>query len=344
MENTAKKTEIKIKPLSSNGFVALFQKIARWWLGGWYAFSDKHPKLASTIYKVFFFIVFSEGVTIWQFLVMLFLPYLFGLGLAQTEFIWPKVMLGIFDGETELFWAIFNEPMIDATGHITAIKEAAVIGGGLGNFIAFEIAVFTAQCINFPLQRNITFRSKGNPWYQAMWYFIGWVLISIFVNALVGIVTPFLTSWGWDKAIRDLIKTFITGGISMIIFFFIFMVIFPDYRKMSKTQAKKVEGLKAKGASQAEIDAAQALADEYAHNADITDAEKASVAAANIANAKAIAWDYRVKKYDKMKAAGATEEALAEEQKVVDAKYNDALAAAEKRDEAQALLDSLTAA
>ena len=348
MENTAKTTEIKIKPLSTNGFVAFFQKIARWWLGGWYAFSDKHPKLASLIYKVFFFIVFSEGVTIWQFLVMLFLPNLF-VGLEKVPFIWPQVMLGINDPETglELFWAIFNEPMIDAAGHILpsteAAKSLAVIGGGLGNFIAFEIAVFTAQCINFPLQRNITFRSKGNPWYQAMWYFIGWVLISIFVNALVGIVTPFLTSWGWNKVIRDLIKTFITGGISMIIFFFIFMVIFPDYNKMLKSKTAKVEKLKASGASAEDIAAAEADAAETKKHADLFNADKERVAADNIANAKAIAWDYRVKKYDKMKAKGATQEELDAEQKIIDEKYEQAYAAAVKRDEANALYQSLNA-
>ena len=67
---------------------------------------------------------------------------------------------------------------------------------GWGYFIAFEIAVFTAQCINFPLQRNITYRSHGNPWFQAMWYFIGWVLVSIATNAIWGICNAFLLHWG----------------------------------------------------------------------------------------------------------------------------------------------------
>ncbi len=331
------KTEITIKPLSDNKFAAFFQKIARWWLGGWYGFSDKHPKLASTLYKVFFFIVFSEGVTIWQYLVMLFLPHLFGLGLARIEFIWPAISLGITDPETGigLVWAIFNEPMIDLLGHITTTASAAVIGGGLGNFIAFEIAVFTAQCINFPLQRNITFRSKGNPWYQAMWYFIGWVLISLFVNALVGIVTPFLTSWGIAKALRDLIKTFITGGISMIIFFFIFMVIFPDYGKMAKTQKKKIEKLKALGTDKDKLSSAQTLLCNYEKKASLAEAEKLAVSAENIANAKAVAWEYAVKKYEKAKAKNVSHQELILEEQTVKDRYERALEAAQKRDKAK---------
>ena len=330
-------TTIKIKPLSKNPIAAAFQKLGRWWLGKWYAFSDKHPKFAPVLYKVFFFIVFSEGVTIWQYLVMLFLPHLFGSGLARVEFIWPAVDLGITDPETgaKLVWAIFNEPMIDAAGHITSDVTAAVVGGGLGNFIAFEIAVFTAQCINFPLQRNITFRSKGNVWYQAMWYFIGWVLISVFVNALVGIVTPFLTLWGWSKALRDLIKTFITGGISMLIFFFIFMVIFPDYDKMSRGQNKKIETAKKRGASAEEIENLSVVYNDFVKKAEITAAEKEYVSAINIANAKAVAWDYRVKAYEKAKTKGLSASAAIEYETAIKEKYEQALSAAAKRDEAE---------
>ena len=36
---------------------------------------------------------------------------------------------------------------------------AVIIGGGLGYFISYEVGSFLAQCINFPLQRNITFKS-----------------------------------------------------------------------------------------------------------------------------------------------------------------------------------------
>ena len=74
MEFTEQDIQKEVKPLSENAFVRFFQRIARWWLGAWYGFADKHPKLAPWIYKIFFFFVFSMGVTIWQFIVMTFLP------------------------------------------------------------------------------------------------------------------------------------------------------------------------------------------------------------------------------------------------------------------------------
>ena len=124
-----------------------------------------------------------------------------------------------------MVWGIFNEPVVLKDG-------VAQIGGGLGNFLAFEVAVFTAQCINFPLQRNITFKSDGNPVIQAIWYFIGWVAISILVNAVWGFIGPvfshLITS---EKAITDLLKTFITGGLSMFVIFFIFKIIFPEKKE-----------------------------------------------------------------------------------------------------------------
>ena len=200
--------------------LAFFQSCRR----KWKRFSLYHPKLSKLLYQIFYFLVFSNAVTIWQYLVMLFLPHLFGLGLASQEFIWPSITLWTWKDGSEAIFGIFNEPVLYQNGEV-------IIGGGLGNFIAFEIAVFTAQCINFPLQRNITFKSKGNPYYQAMWYFIGWVLISVLVNACWGFVNMFMIYWGVVPALSNLLKTFITGGLSMIIFFFIFKIIFPEGEK-----------------------------------------------------------------------------------------------------------------
>ncbi|MFA6830098.1 MAG: hypothetical protein WCR67_05295, partial [Bacilli bacterium] len=118
---------------------------------------------------------------------------------------------------------------------------------GLGYFLAFEIAVFTAQCINFPLQRNITYRSHGNVAVQIMWYFIGWLLISFATNAIWGFLNCLFTSWGWYlvgaeglATLAGLFKTILTGGISMVIFFFIFLIIFPaGAADTSREEAKK---------------------------------------------------------------------------------------------------------
>lgn len=81
-------------------------------------------------------------------------------------------------------WSLLGYNVLrDASG-------AVMIGGGLGYFISYETGSFVAQCINFPLQRNITFKSHGNPWYQAMWYFIAWIAISLICNGFNNLWMP----------------------------------------------------------------------------------------------------------------------------------------------------------
>lgn len=317
--NSLQQAEVRVKPLSSNAFLAFFQRIWRWWLGVWYGFEEKHPKLASLLYKVFFFIVFSEGVTVWQYLVMTFLPY--PLGYDPNNFAaWG--------------WAPFKILGVDCT----IFGDAK----GLSYFIAYEIAVFTAQCINFPLQRNITYKSKGNPYYQAMWYFIGWVVISLAMNVIWGIINCFLIAWGWADALITLIKTVITGGVSMVVFFFIFMIIFPDMKKAAENARKKADAVKASGANEAAAAAAEekAVAAEKAYKLD--EARTNEISAKSLADAKAVAWSALNAKLANMQGK-ASEEEIAVIQKGVDEKYQEALEAARKRDEAVAYNQALIA-
>lgn len=206
-------------------------KVVQFFVNGWSNFKEKHPKGAELIRQICSFLLFSVSVTLWQYLVMLFLPYAFK-NLASKPFVWPKVTLWHWlDGSPAIF-GIFNEPVLyDSLGNVK-------IGGGLGNFIAFEIAVFTAQCINFPLQRNITFKSHGNPWYQALWYFIGWVLVSLFTSALWGFINMFCIHFNLPNALTAFFKTMVTSNISMVVFFFVFKIIFNDSPKQNAKDKK----------------------------------------------------------------------------------------------------------
>ena len=78
-----------------------------------------------------------------------------------------------------------------------------MIGGGLGYFLSYEIRSFVAQCVNFPLQRNVTFKSHGNVAYQILWYFIAWVLISLFCNAINGLWLPLAQARRASRTIGD---------------------------------------------------------------------------------------------------------------------------------------------
>ena len=185
----------------------------------WEQFQKKHPKAAKWLYQIFYFWVFSMGVTILQYLMFTFFPYLFGIGLAGTEFMWPQIPIHFAGFDYK--WNILGyEVARNAAGEV-------VVGGGLGKFIRYELGTFLAQCVNFPLQRNITFKSHGNLAWQIMWYFIAWVLISLVCNAVNGLWMPIAQNY-FAPAVYNILVTFITGGVSMVIYFFVYKIIFPE--------------------------------------------------------------------------------------------------------------------
>ena len=339
---TMEDVKAQIKPLSDNAFVAFFQNIWRAWLGFWYGFADKNPKIAKLIQQFVVMFLFSNLVTIFQLLVMVFLPYAFK-AIWDTPFVWPAIALPWTDAAgNALNYAIFNEPvkfltagketLIASTPEIVAeyIAQGHTLQmSGLGNFIAFEIATFLAQCINFPLQRNVTFKSKGNPIVQGIWYFIGWLAISVGVNAIWGIMNPLMMWWNWNEFVIALIKTVLTGGVSMVIFFFIFLIIFPDLEKMAAKAEKKVEALKAASAPAEKIAEAEKKAAGLRVQANLDTARRNEISANTLANTKALSWEASVKLLETMKADSAkyTAEQVATQEKVVEEKYQQALEA-----------------
>ncbi len=190
-----------------------------WWQEKWRAFEKQHRQLAKWIYQIFYFFVFSMGVTVFQYIVFTFMPGILGLGLAGTEFMWPQKQMSVLG--VDFTWSLLGYNILyDVNGTV-------VIGGGLGYFISYEAGSFLAQCINFPLQRNITFKSHGNPVYQVLWYFIAWIVISLICNGFNNLWMPIAAEYV-APAVYNILVTFITGGVSMVIFFFVFKIIFPE--------------------------------------------------------------------------------------------------------------------
>lgn len=191
----------------------------------WDRYAEKHEKAAKLIQQFAYFWVFSMGVTVFQYLVFTFLPGILGLRLAGKEFMVPQIPIRIFD--IEFTWSLLGYNVLrDAEGNV-------MLGGGLGYFISYELGSFLAQCINFPLQRNITFKSKGNVWYQAMWYLIAWIVISLVCNGFNNFWMPIAAEYV-PPAVYNIMVTAITGGVSMVIFFFVFKIIFPEGEKGRK--------------------------------------------------------------------------------------------------------------
>ena len=127
-----------------------------------------------------------------------------------ADFGWPGIDITLF-GET-FKWNILG-------------YDAA--HGGLPYFCAYMVAMVIGECINFPIQRNFVFRSKGNLAKQIGWYLLAFCLITCIVNsinciwvAVAGLLVP--------DFIYNIGTTVLNGGISMVIFFFVNKIIFPE--------------------------------------------------------------------------------------------------------------------
>lgn len=312
-QNSILEAELKaqIKPLPENGFKRFFVKIYRRWLEVWYNFCDRHERASAILQKVFFFLMCSVSVTVLQYVLMTFLPYAFK-GLNHGPWGWPNIPVAAAGGQPYMIFGDAN---------------------GLGYFLSFEIAVFLAQCINFPLQRNLTYRSHGNIAVQALWYFIGWILVSLFTSVLWGICNCFLLYWRLPDAVIGIGKTMLTGIFSLAVFFFIFMIIFPDNVKLAKGARKKYERAVAKGKPAEKLEALRVRAEELERRARISEAESARYKATAQAGAAAMRYFALKQKKD---------ERQEEFSKRKQAALENAISAVEKKKEALAEYESAT--
>ena len=110
----------------------------------WNNFAAKHPAAAKWVREGGLFVIVSNLITVFKYLLLQFLPKAFA-SLPVVDFGWPGIDITLF-GET-FKWNIL-------------VYDAA--HGGLPYFCAYMIAMVIGECINFPIQRNFVFRSKGN--------------------------------------------------------------------------------------------------------------------------------------------------------------------------------------
>jgi putative flippase GtrA len=97
------------------------------------------------------------------------------------------------------------------------------------------IAMFVGEAINFPLQRNIVFRSHGNWVYQALWYLVAFCVVTCIVNSIncvwVAVAGLFVPDF-----IYNIGTTVLNGGVSMVIFFVVNKIIFPEGEAKNNTE------------------------------------------------------------------------------------------------------------
>ena len=174
----------------------------------WNTFAIKHPAAAKWVREGGLFVIVSNLITVFKYLLLQFLPKAFS-GLPVVDFGWPGVDVTLF-GET-FKWNILG-------------YDAA--HGGLPYFCAYMIAMIIGECINLPIQRNFLFRSEGNLRKQSAWYVLAFCVITCIVNSIncVGVAVAGLLV---PDFIYNIGTTVLNGGISMVIFFFVNKIIFP---------------------------------------------------------------------------------------------------------------------
>lgn len=189
--------------------------IATWWKEKWSAFAAEHPGASKWIREGGLFVIVSNLITVLKYLLLLFLTLAFA-GVPDIDFGFPSIDITLF-GET-FKWNIIG-------------YDAA--HGGLSYFCAYMVAMVIGECINFPIQRSFVFRSRGNIWYQGMWYMITFGIVTCIVNSInciwVAVAGIFVPDWLYNIG-----TTVLNGGVSMVAFFFANKIIFPGGAKKNK--------------------------------------------------------------------------------------------------------------
>lgn len=175
----------------------------------WERFSGRHPSAAKWMREGGLFIIFSYVVTFLKYIMLQFLPAMFS-GYADIGWGWPSAEVSLFG--IDFVW--------NAIGY-------SVEQGGMAYLLAYLISSFLGECVNFPLQRNFTFRSHGKIGPQIAGYFLAWVVITIIVNS-INCVWVAVASQLVPDFVYNIGTTVLNGGVSMVVFFVVNKIIFAD--------------------------------------------------------------------------------------------------------------------
>lgn len=175
----------------------------------WGSFAEKHPELSKWIREGGLFVIVSNLITVFKYFLLTFLPAAFAF-LGSRDFGFPGVEVSLFG--IPFKWYIIGY---------------GADQGGIAYFTAYMIAMVIGEVINFPIQRNLVFRSKGNVAWQILWYALAFCVITCVVNSIncvwVAVAGHFVPGWLYNIG-----TTVLNGGVSMVVFFFVNKIIFPE--------------------------------------------------------------------------------------------------------------------
>lgn len=185
------------------------QKIKQLWAN----FAEKHPSLSVWVREGGFFIIISNLITIFKYLILTFLPAAFAF-MGNRDFGFPGIDLTLFG--VEFKWYIIGY---------------GADQGGISYFTAYMIAMFIGEVINFFMQRKYTYRSNGNILFQGAWYLLAFCVVTCVVNSInciwLALSGALLVDPAWD-IVKSIVTTVMNGGISMVVFFIVNKIVFSD--------------------------------------------------------------------------------------------------------------------
>ncbi len=181
------------------------EKLKALWLG----FESKNPKIAKWVREGGLFLIVSTLITVFKYLLLTFLPQAFAF-MGNADFGFPGIDITLFG--IEFKWYIIGY---------------GADQGGAAYFTAYMIAMVIGEVINFFIQRKYVFRSDGNILYQGLWYLLAFCAVTCVVNSInciwVAVAGHFVPGWLYNIG-----TTFLNGTVSMVIFFIVNKIIFPE--------------------------------------------------------------------------------------------------------------------
>ena len=205
------------------------EAIKNWWMPKWNSFAEKHPKIAEWVRKGGLFLIFSYVVTAIKALLLIFLPTLFYHLVDFQEWLWPGIPVTMFGVDFKL--SIIGNALETSkeTGEL-------LINSGLAFTLANLTAIVFGECINFPLQRNVTFKSHGPLVPQILCHGVATIVVFLVMNLFTCIWNPVTGALIANEGVRNIVSaivtTIVTGGVAMVIIFFVDNKIFaPDFGK-----------------------------------------------------------------------------------------------------------------
>ncbi len=185
------------------------------------SFAEQHPKAAEWFRKGGLFLIFSWVVTALKAVMLMFLPDLFRGMVGNAQWLWPNIPVSLFGVQFNL--AVIGNALEEVGGVMT---------GGLAFTLANLTAIFLGECINFPLQRNVTFKSRGPLGPQLGLHFLATMVVFLVMNLFTCVWNPVTNALIANAALRNTVQsvvtTVVTGGVAMVIIFAVDNRIFAD--------------------------------------------------------------------------------------------------------------------